>query len=363
MRKRLLALALMLLAAAAGAQAPDLAKMDLVLRALPDGPVALVDGKPIAKEDFIALYMTQLARLSQQEDTDDLADEVRVRLGIRCLGELIRREILANTADDRGIAIPDAEVLEVYHEEMDFLKRGYERTEGKPATEDDLLALTGQTRGEALEQIRTSLKVDKARDAIAAESATPVLDSEVEKFYEQRSQLFDQGASVRLRQILVRPFPNANDADEAAWSEAKRNMEEALARIDAGETFDAVAKDVSDAPDADRGGDMGLVPNDELPPFYREPLADMEPGQRSRIIRSRFGLHVFRLEERTGAGKISLEEARPRIERALRAAKRETAVEAYCQPIINDTDRVKVFFHIERVLTSSRALNSTSFFG
>ncbi len=46
-------LACLILAAVAPAQVPDLATLDLIERATPAGPVALVDGQPISQEEFL----------------------------------------------------------------------------------------------------------------------------------------------------------------------------------------------------------------------------------------------------------------------------------------------------------------------
>ncbi len=42
------------------AQAPDLARMDIVERSVPDGPVALVLGTPISREEFLSRYRIEL---------------------------------------------------------------------------------------------------------------------------------------------------------------------------------------------------------------------------------------------------------------------------------------------------------------
>ncbi|MDP7640673.1 MAG: hypothetical protein QGG73_13345, partial [Candidatus Hydrogenedentes bacterium] len=60
-----LAAAFVLVSAAVSAQAPDLTKMDVVLRSVPDGPIARVNGVSITATVFIKLYSDRLAKIEK----------------------------------------------------------------------------------------------------------------------------------------------------------------------------------------------------------------------------------------------------------------------------------------------------------
>ncbi len=116
-----------------------------------------------------------------------------------------------------------------------------------------------------------------------------------------------------------------------------------------------MAQSVSEAPDRTKGGDLGMVPAVELPAFYREAAAKLKPGEISDVIQSEYGMHAIQLVAAEPGADIPLEEARDRIKELLTEAKKEEAVALYCEPIVNDPERVKIFLHLEQTLTGAAA--------
>jgi peptidyl-prolyl cis-trans isomerase SurA len=75
---------------------------------------------------------------------------------------------------------------------------------------------------------------------------------------------------------------------------------QALEQIRRGEDFAKVAASFSDAPDALKGGAIGMRPLDRLPSLYADAVRRMQPGEVSEIMRSPAGLHIVKLVERRG---------------------------------------------------------------
>jgi len=337
-------------AAAATAQAPPLARMDVVQRSVPAGPVALIDGAPVGREDFLYLYGEQLMGRAMAAGTKDPEDGVRVMTGLRCLGELVQREILHQVARRRGMTVSAAELTEAYTREFERLQRQFAERGGTAPTEAEILERSGRSQEEAREDMRKALLVKKARDAIVKEQGLTVPEADVRKFYESRPELFRRPSGMHLRQVYVAPKPNPRDAGEAAWKAARKTLEKALARMRAGESFAAVARAVSEAPDKDQGGDLGMRPRTQLPEFLVEIAQAMSPGDTSDIIRSEHGLHIIQLVATEPGEDVSLEEAHGRIEALLLEVKAEEAVNTFCQPIVDDPERVKIFLQLEKTL-------------
>jgi peptidyl-prolyl cis-trans isomerase SurA len=342
--------AVLLVSALAWAQTPDLTQLDIVERAVPDGPVALVDNTPISNQDFLNRYRFQRELYLLRHGKDSLPDPMRVKLGIQVLNELIEREILLAEGQRRKITVSNAEVDKEFASTMQRLATQISEKEGRTPSEDEILQKIGETRESAKERVRRDLILDKVRDAIAAEKAQPVTDEEIQSFYKENTQLFQQSSGVHIRQIFVRPKPNAQKATEAAWAEAQQRIEKAAARIRAGETFEAVAREVSESADKEKGGDWGFVKIEDLPEAFREPVAHLQPGQISGVIRSEHGLHLIQLVEKQEGTHVSLDEAKPRIAEAIRKANRDFVVEEFCQKAWQDSDRVKVFLPLQRLV-------------
>ena len=75
--------------------------------------------------------------------------------------------------------------------------------------------------------------------------------------------------------------------------EARARIDAAAARINAGEPFADVAREVSDGPAAAVGGALGVVtPGQFLPPF-EDALFALEPGQVSGVVETAYGFHLI----------------------------------------------------------------------
>lgn len=338
-------------AVSAGAQPPDLSKMDIVERSLPDGPVALVDGKGVSRGDFLFLYRTELLAMAEHGHVEKLPDKARVMAGLVSLRKLLEREILYQEALNRKLSISDTEVDAAYRSRLDSLKKEMTGPDGVAPDEAQVLEKARQTREEALASVRKTMLVDKISESITAAKKNPVKEDEIRKFYDNRADLFKRPGTVHLLQIFVKPGPSPKDATEAGWEKARKTMDKALARIRAGESFETVAKEVSEAPDRERGGDMGPMPEAALPSFFVEAVRPMQPGAMSDIIRSDLGLHLIKLVGREAGGEIAFDQAKDRITALLNNVKNEEIVSGFCQSVL-DQGRVQIFLQLERHLAN-----------
>ncbi len=337
----------------AWAQAPQLDRMDIVERSVPAGPVASVDGNPIEREEYLFLYHAHLSAMGASRGGGEIRDSMRVRAAIAALGELIQREILFLEALERGIGVPDSTVRSALEEEFIMLQDDMRRSGESVGSLEEMLERAGQSYDDAFDKMRKSLIIQQFGETLASEANISVSDHEVREFYESNPELFRQQGLVHIRQIFVKPQVQVvRQATEEQWAEARQRIEQALARIRAGESFEAVARAVSEAPNADQGGDLGMIPAAQLPPFYVEATNRLNDGDLSEIIRSEHGLHLIQLMGSEDEQSISLDDARDDIRRYLMVDKQEALLDDFVQPIITNQDRVKTYLQLERNLAN-----------
>jgi parvulin-like peptidyl-prolyl isomerase len=353
-------LAALLLSTTLGfAQAPQLDQLDVVERSVPDGPVALVDGAPISREDFLRIYkMQRMAlgyRLQNTKTTTDkeLQDSDRVLIGIQCLKELVQRQIWIQEGHRRKLSVSEAEVLKAYDETIQSIQDQEETRSGKRPTEEEVMQQARHTREGFLEETRKALLGEKALDAIINGAGIVISDAEIQAFYEERKDAFLRPGGIHIKQIMIIPKPSAAKATEEQWKTAELQAKKAINRVRAGESFEAVARSMSEGRGKEKGGDMGMIPVNVLPEFLREIADALEPGDMSDIFRSELGWQIIKLVAREGNVEISLDKARTRIEELLKEAKSVEVLEAHTQPILRDKGRVQVFLQLEKTLAAT----------
>lgn len=177
---------------------------------------------------------------------------------------------------------------------------GEVRTALKRKLEGIRIATTVLDTSEALEGY------ERDEEAIAAVLATRVED--VAALFEARQDEFDVPEQTRARHILVRVPPNA---DEATRAELEAKARAALQRILDGEDFAAVAEEVSEDPGSKaNGGDLGFFKRGQMVPAFDAVAFELEPGAVSELVKTNFGYHIIRVEERKAAQLRTFEDVK-----------------------------------------------------
>jgi len=223
----------------------------------------------------------------------------------------VLREVLESMIDDILITQQAAEIkLSVTSDEVDAAienvvrengvdREVFEREVAKRGM--DMVAYRAQMRRDLLKFKVINLKV-RGRVKIA--------DAEAREYYNNLVRDVRASGWFEGAHILVR-VPQGARAVEVA--RLKKRAEEIRARLDAGESFEAVAKEMSDdAVTAERGGGLGVRKPGEIPALDRV-FVDLEAGEISGPVRTASGFHVVKLLAREELGVQPFADVRQRI--------------------------------------------------
>ena len=106
--------------------------------------------------------------------------------------------------------------------------------------------------------------------------------------------------------------------------QAREAATAAIARLNTGESFEALALELSsDQVSAEEGGDIGFSDGSAFPSEIEEALEEIEVGDIVGPVETEFGIHIVKLTEDNSAVFQSYEEVSGRIERDLKAAQVE----------------------------------------
>ncbi|MBQ9924396.1 MAG: peptidylprolyl isomerase [Clostridia bacterium] len=144
-------------------------------------------------------------------------------------------------------------------------------------------------------------------------SAVEVSADECKAFYEQNPQFFQQGESVSAKHILVK--------EEAECIEV-------LESIKGGEAFEDAAKRVSTCPSKERGGDLGAFSRGQMVPEFEEAAFAAEIGALVGPVKTQFGYHLIKVENKTEASVVPFEQVAPQISLSLQQQKQGEAYAA-----------------------------------
>jgi peptidyl-prolyl cis-trans isomerase D len=142
-----------------------------------------------------------------------------------------------------------------------------------------------------------------------------VPEAEVERFYQDNQDQYVQTEKVHARHILIRV---PQDADEATTDAARKKIEKVLEEAKASDDFAGLAQKHSEDSTATKGGDLGFFEKGQMVEPFEQAAFALEPGEISPVIRTTFGFHIIKMEERQEAKEKGLDEVRDEILRELK---------------------------------------------
>jgi parvulin-like peptidyl-prolyl isomerase len=187
-------------------------------------------------------------------------------------------------------------------------------------------------------QYRRKLRRQRAIDRVLARQVDPFItisEDEMSRFYAANPQRYSSPEKIRMRHILIRKAPG-DDGDHL--NEARRRIEALRGKLDQGEDFAVLAKQFSEEPTREQGGDLGYIQRGQMLPGIEAVAFDLDVGAISPILTTEHGFHLIQVTGRRPAVMTSFEDARPDIQKTLRQFKRERAVRAYIDSLRQKAD-------------------------
>lgn len=283
----------------------------------PDAVVARVEGTVITGEMLNQQLNALIQQYSMQIPPEQL-QQLRPMLRQQAVESLINQDLLLREALRQEIT-PTEEEIEAQIEEIiaQFPSR---------AAFESQMGMAGMTMDVLREDIRRNLKIQK----LVEDQFPPDIeatDEEIEAFYFENTEQFEQPEQVEASHILIQLTPGETEEARAAKVEQLEALRE---RIEEGEDFADLAREASeDVGSAERGGHLGFFGRGQMIPAFEEAAFALEPGELSDVVETQFGYHLIRVSDRRDAGTVPLEEVSDQIGMFLTNQRQQEAIGAY----------------------------------
>jgi len=193
---------------------------------------------------------------------------------------------------------------------------------GGEAAYQDVLRVTGASEDDLarlVERHRLAKRYIEQRIA----PTVSVSEAEARAWYEQPGHQVHHFDQIRVRLIFI----NSKEGESAdAEAKARERIEEAAARIGAGEDFAAVARDVSEDLSRQIGGEIGWVSRGAIPGPMEDLVWRLDTGETSGVLRGPYGYALIQVVDRRPAGPSPFEEVRDSVISDLEADRTAQAV-------------------------------------
>jgi peptidyl-prolyl cis-trans isomerase D len=151
-----------------------------------------------------------------------------------------------------------------------------------------------------------------------------VTPEDLRAYYDQHRDQYRVPEQVKVSHILIKtPLPGPDGkVDEKGVAEAQRRAEDLLKQLKSGAKLEDLAKKYSEDPgSAKQGGSLGWIGKGQTVPEFEKTAFSLPKGQTSDLVKSSYGFHIIRVDEKQEAHMKTLDEVKAEIEPVLKHQK------------------------------------------
>ncbi|MCU4137930.1 MAG: Peptidyl-prolyl isomerase [Thermodesulfobacteria bacterium] len=203
-----------------------------------------------------------------------------------------------------------------------------------------LLALAGKKEGldkdpevkKELMEIEKSILAKKYFEKKAKK--LNIKEREIKEYYKKNKERYKEPEGVHVKHILIY-IPK--DADKATEKKALEKAKQIRAQILKGAKFEELAKIYSDdAGSKKKGGDLGIIKKGQTIPEFEKVIFKLKPGEISRPIRSSYGYHIVKVEEKIPEKILPFEEVKDLVKKDYLQTKQEELMTRILQKLYQE---------------------------
>ncbi len=258
----------------------------------------LIDGIEAVVGNYVILKSEvsfQLQLWAMQQDQSSLSAEDIEGLRTQLVDQMVNDKlILIKALKDTSITVTAEEIEEALDSRLEDLKGRFP----SQAEFEGQMALEGLTYRELKNKFREEMRDKLYKDRLISRelSKITILPSEVAQFFAvYRDSLPPHPEIIKLAHILL-PIKPSQATQDSALAKATRIKE----LLDSGADFEELAKQYSEDPSSESGGDLGYFGREDLVAEFEKAAFALDIGEVSDIVKTQYGYHIIKCEDKLG---------------------------------------------------------------
>ena len=286
-----------------------------------DRVAAVVNNEVITLSEVEQRALPALARAEVKDPKERAA--LRQQIVHQALDQMVGEKLMEQQLRDRNMDVSD--------QELDATVEAVKQEQHLSAEQ---LEQALQDQGYTMASYREMLRKTLARRKLVAQQVRPkvkIADEDVKAEYARWVKSEAADPEVHARHILVQVPAGAQAADvEKARQKAVALAQEARKP---GVDFAELAKKKSEGPSAADGGDLGFFRRGVMVPEFDKVAFSLKEGEVGDPVRTKFGWHVIKVDERRSVGVKSFEEIKDELRDKMLLGQLEKYTEDYVQEL------------------------------
>ncbi|MGR3311136.1 MAG: peptidylprolyl isomerase, partial [Candidatus Brocadiales bacterium] len=272
----------------------------------PDDVVTTVNGEKIIRRD-----VDRMLDVYKQFVQPEMLPKVREQI----IHGLVTQALLRNFISTQNIEVKQEEIDKELEDIKSHLKNN-------PSTANLSIEEVFESQGQTLESFKNKLKIQLSLEQLFEKD---IDDAQLQDYFQKNIDSFSED-TVTASHILVdtRKLATPQELDEA-----KKKIEGIKKEIAEGKDFAEMAKQYSDCPSKEKGGDLGTFPRKgAMVESFAAAAFKLVVGEVSEPVKTDFGYHIIKATARKKGKEITFEEAKEKIKAGLKEQKAGKLIES-----------------------------------
>jgi peptidyl-prolyl cis-trans isomerase D len=174
-------------------------------------------------------------------------------------------------------------------------------------------------------------------DLAKISNGVQVTPDELQSYYNQHRDQYRVAEQAKVSHILIKtPLAGADGkVDEKGAADAQKRAEDLLKQLKAGAKFEDLARKYSEDPgSAKEGGSLGWIGKGRTVPEFEKAAFSLPKGQISDLVKSSYGFHIIRVDDRQDAHMKTLAEVKDQIEPILKQQKAQQIAQKQAEDLL-----------------------------
>lgn len=270
-----------------------------------DKIVARVNGDIILMSDLKGRsmqFLSEMKRRNQPVDEDNIH-----KVEKEILNEMIEERLMLQFANNNNIKILDEDIktaIEDVKKQNNFTDEMLEK----------VLKNENVTINDYRERLKEQMMISKVIN-YEVKSNIHIEENEIKKYYEEHRDEFKTPEEVRVRHMVF--MYSEEERDSSKEEMIRKKAADILNKIREGEDFAKLASIYSEDPSAKSGGDLGYFSRGKMIKDFEDAAFILKKGEVSDVIRTPYGFHIIKCEDKKEAGFRPEEEVSGEIEKSI----------------------------------------------
>jgi len=261
----------------------------------PGGVVIEVDGSKMTKSQLDTEVNRKMVSFQDRIPADKV-EQVRTNLQKRMIEDFVMRTLLNNEVNRLKIPATEQEINEAIEKLKSTLPAN--------TTLDDLLKKNQMTKDKMREEIQLGIRINKLVHSQTKDLPKPT-QKEISDFYKNNQKRFKLPEAIHVRHILIAKAPGDS---EKVIAGKKAKAEDLRKKLLAGADFAELARNNSDCPSKNNGGDLGIVTRGQMVKPFEDAAFALKKNQTGPVVQTEFGFHVVQVLDKRQPKTIPLDE-------------------------------------------------------